>query len=139
MLYRVAIAGMMFTTMSIVAAQAVHARRRPYEHARGHAHAELAASMRPSTPRPEALVAGTSIITVSEMASDYEVARLVKLSLDEHVHAINGVIVDEPSDAYHRVVEAAANLGTDWPIDIAIDGPEHERRILVMRTHAPVF
>jgi hypothetical protein len=128
---------MLFTTMAVGAAEAVYARHAGHAHREAHAH--VTASSRPCTPRPEALVAGTSILTVSEMASPYEVARLVKLSLDEHVHAINGNVVDSPADEYRRVVEAASNIATDWPIDLAIDSPQHERRILIMRTHAPML
>jgi hypothetical protein len=149
MLYRLAIAGMLFVTMGMVATQTVHdetVQAVAYNQAAGHVlrgcelresgcFAAPPAPERP--PTPSAIVTGTTIVNVTGGLAVYDTVGMVRLAIGEHVHAVDGDLVDDRS-ALMRLQTSVYRMTPAHPfVDITIDSPETERRVLVFANYAP--
>ncbi len=141
MLYRTLVAGMLFATISMVAMQTSHFARAQARTVTRHASCQTQRGWMPTrtsgAPQAEAVAVGTSIVNISAGMRPGDTLKMIKLSL-EHVHAVDGAIVDGPgrSPAWsaHAIEVAAMALDARRPIiDIAIDGASGERRVLVLR------
>ena len=135
MLYRTLIAGMLFVTMSQTSQTVRPQAQIVTRHVSGHTQR---APMQVRAPQAETVAAGTSIVNVSAGMLASDTLKMIKLSLDEHVHAVDGAIVDgpgtSPAASAHAIQVAATTLDVRHPlIDIVIDGASGERRVLVLR------
>ncbi len=161
MFYRLAIAGMLFTTMSLTAVTAarMHDRKSSSAHKpKSHpmnctpqlampmpmwpamlpALPVLAQPPQPQElPPPVAALTGeTSLVHVASNMAASDVLQLIKMSLDEHVHAVDGKLA-EGHDAARLLLAHASGLGPTQPMmDIAIDSPTSERHVVVFASSA---
>lgn len=125
MLYRTAMAAMVFSTMVTVIWPL---------HSHGRSGTRVTVRARPACEdrSTSAVFGDTSILTVSPDVAPLEVPQLVKLSVAEEIHAVDGERVADARDANRRLVTSAMRLAPYHPIEIAIDGPTWERRVFVM-------
>jgi hypothetical protein len=141
MLYRTAILGILFSAVCLAAVQVqLELRDQPVATVRHHATHHRRGCSVPQL----GLLTATDVITVSPITDPASVAKFIKLSLDEHVHSIDGLVVEgaTAADVTQRVLTAAAALSPQHQVmTLVVDSGDRERRIVVEQSYSglPAF
>jgi len=129
--YRLALLALLFSMVSLAHRRVAGDHRASARTAACRRRAPL--TPRPTTDRDAHTGPGLALVDVRRDIAPADVPGLLRLGMDEHVHAVDDQLVTDDTMARYLIRESAGKFGADHRyIDVTIDGPHSERRILVL-------